>query len=196
MAAPDKGARPWTRSVSSAERRSSAAGKLALYSDGGPGWYMAASTVAPMWDRWNRQATRYAAGPPAHAQLSPCSQWAFGSVLLSGGSAGARGHCLGCGQLSLWLIQPHVPPTISLVLPPDPPPPRPQKTFSSLGKSYSHCISSTNPLTTAFQSYYKASKMPQQRISEHRSQKEFMVISASLPAKTLPETMSMEKATC
>lgn len=173
-----------------------AAGELALYSDGGSGWGMAASAMAPMWDTWNQQAKRSAAGPSAHAHYLPAPSGHLDQCFSPGVLLEPEDSYLGCKQLSLWLIQPHVPPAISLVLPPDPPPPRPRKTFSSLGKYYSQCISSTNPLTTAFQSYCKASKVPQQRISEHRGQEEFLVISASLPAKNLPEAMSMEKATC
>lgn len=139
---------------------------------------------------------RSAAGPSAHAHYLPAPSGHLDQCFSPGVLLEPEDSYLGCKQLSLWLIQPHVPPAISLVLPPDPPPPRPRKTFSSLGKYYSQCISSTNPLTTAFQSYCKASKVPQQRISEHRGQEEFLVISASLPAKNLPEAMSMEKATC
>ena len=173
-----------------------AVGELALYSDGGSGWCIAASTMAPMRDGWNQQAKRTAAGPSTHVHYLPAPSGPLDQCFSLGVLLEPKDSCLGCEQLSLQLIQPHAPPAISLVLPPDPPPPRPQKTSSSLEKSYSHCISSTNPLTTAFQSYCKASKVPQQRISEHRGQKEFLVISASLPAKNLPETMNMEKATC
>ena len=106
--------------------------------------------------------------------------------------------CLGCGQLALWLMQPNIPPPSLLFSLPDPAPPRPQEPFSNLGKSYYLCIgiSSTGPLTTAFQPLCKASKVPQQRHSEHKGQKESLVISASLPATSLLETRSMEAATC
>lgn len=72
-----------------------AAGELALYSDGGSGWGMAASATAPMWDTWNQQAKRSAAGPSAHAHYLPAPSGHLRPVLLPGGSTGARGQLPG-----------------------------------------------------------------------------------------------------
>ena len=106
-----------------------AAGELALYSDGGSGWGMAASATAPMWDTWNQQAKRSAAGPSAHAHYLPAPSGHLYQCFSPGVLLEPEDSYLGCKQLSLWLIQPHVPPAISLVLPPDPPPPRHGKPF-------------------------------------------------------------------
>ena len=90
------------------------AGELALYSDGGSGWCVAASTMAPMWDRWNRQATRCTAGPPTHAHYVPAPSGHLGQCFSLGVLLEPEDSCLGCGQHSYSLM--FLPPSLLFCL--------------------------------------------------------------------------------
>lgn len=151
---------------------------------------MAASTMAPMWDRWNRQATRCAAGPPTHAHYVPAPSGHLGQCFSLGVLLEPEDSCLGCGQRSYSLM--FLPPSLSFCL----------LTHHHQGHRKLFLVwgnptpivfflflffSSTNPLTTAFQSYCKASKFPQQRISEYTEVKKnfWLFLLPSLPEISL-----------